>query len=110
MAVTPELRTLGRYEIVAKLGAGGVGEVYRARDSRLKREVALKVLPSHWMSDPERRRRLEQEAREASALNHPNIVTCPMLPDPIVSASSIGSTPYRRRSGRSPCSLPRCTE
>ena len=68
-------RTLGRYEIVSQLGAGGMGEVYRARDTRLKREVALKVLPPKWMADAERKRRFEQEARAASALNHPNIVT-----------------------------------
>ena len=68
-------RTLGRYEILAKLGAGGMGEVYRARDTRLKREVALKVLPSKWTRDIDRKRRFEQEARAASALNHSNIVT-----------------------------------
>src|SRR5436305_1311277 len=65
---------LGPYEIVAPLGAGGMGEVYRARDSRLGREVALKVLPSDVSADPARRARFEQEARAAAALNHPNIV------------------------------------
>jgi Tol biopolymer transport system component len=64
---------LGPYEIVAPLGAGGMGEVYRARDSRLNREVAVKVLPAHYAADPEWRRRLEREARSASALSHPNI-------------------------------------
>ena len=68
-------RTLGRYEVVSRLGQGGMGEVYRARDTRLKREVALKVLPPKWMADAERKRRFEREARAASALNHPNIVT-----------------------------------
>jgi eukaryotic-like serine/threonine-protein kinase len=68
-------RTLGRYEILARLGAGGMGEVYRARDTRLKRDVALKVLPEKWMADAERKLRFEQEAHAASALNHPNIVT-----------------------------------
>ena len=68
-------RTLGRYEVISRLGAGGMGEVYRARDTRLKREVALKVLPHKWLADAERKRRFEQEARAASALNHPNIVT-----------------------------------
>ena len=68
-------RTLGRYEILSRLGAGGMGEVYLARDARLKREVALKVLPHKWLADAERKRRFEQEARAASALNHPNIVT-----------------------------------
>jgi serine/threonine protein kinase/WD40 repeat protein len=66
---------LGPFEILAPLGAGGMGEVYRARDSRLGREVAVKVLSSEFTSDPDRRRRFEQEARSASALNHPNIVT-----------------------------------
>jgi Tol biopolymer transport system component/predicted Ser/Thr protein kinase len=66
---------LGPYEVIALLGAGGMGEVYRARDTRLRREVAIKVLPPELVADEERRRRFLQEARAASALNHPNIVT-----------------------------------
>jgi TolB-like protein/Tfp pilus assembly protein PilF/predicted Ser/Thr protein kinase len=66
---------LGPYEILGPLGAGGMGEVYRARDPRLKREVAIKVLPEAAASDADRLRRLEREARAASALNHPAIVT-----------------------------------
>jgi len=66
---------LGPYEIVAPLGAGGMGEVYRARDERLKRDIAIKVLPASLSTDPDRLRRFEQEAQSASALNHPNIVT-----------------------------------
>jgi serine/threonine protein kinase/Tfp pilus assembly protein PilF len=66
---------LGPYEILGPLGAGGMGEVYRARDPRLKREIAIKVLPEAAASDADRLRRLEREARAASALNHPNIVT-----------------------------------
>ena len=66
-------KRLGPYEIVASLGAGGMGEVYRARDPRLGREVAIKVLPASFSADPDRLRRFEQEARAAGMLNHPNI-------------------------------------
>jgi serine/threonine protein kinase len=65
---------LGPYEILSPLGAGGMGEVYRARDSRLRREVAIKVLSPEFSSDAGRRSRFEQEAHAASALNHPNII------------------------------------
>jgi Tol biopolymer transport system component len=64
---------LGPYEIVSALGAGGMGEVYRAKDPRLSREVAIKVLPASFSQDPDRLRRFEQEARAAGVLNHPNI-------------------------------------
>ncbi|HEV2064058.1 MAG TPA: protein kinase, partial [Thermoanaerobaculia bacterium] len=64
---------LGPYEILAPIGAGGMGEVYRAKDPRLGREVAIKVLPSSMSSDADRLRRFEQEARAAGILNHPNI-------------------------------------
>jgi serine/threonine protein kinase len=64
----------GPYEIVAPLGAGGMGEVYRARDGRLGRDVALKILPEGVANDPSRRAHFEQEARAVAALNHPNIV------------------------------------
>src|ERR1700737_3485845 len=64
---------LGPYEIVTPLGAGGMGEVYRARDTRLDREVAIKVLPSHLSENPEFRTRFEREARTISGLQHPNI-------------------------------------
>jgi serine/threonine-protein kinase len=66
---------LGPYEIISPIGAGGMGEVFEAKDTRLGRTVAIKVLPSHLSSDDERRGRFEREARAASALNHPNITT-----------------------------------
>src|SRR6187397_261554 len=64
---------LGAYDIVGLLGAGGMGEVYRARDTRLKRDVALKILPDSFASDPERLARFQREAEVLAALNHPNI-------------------------------------
>src|SRR6188472_3668580 len=72
MALTPGVR-LGPYEIVSALGAGGMGEVYRARDPRLGRDVAIKVLPPSFSNDADRLRRFEQEARAAGLLNHPNV-------------------------------------
>ncbi|HVR28033.1 MAG TPA: protein kinase [Thermoanaerobaculia bacterium] len=79
MTFAPGAR-LGPYEIVAPLGAGGMGEVYRAKDTRLGREVAIKVLPAEVASDPDRLRRFEQEAKAVSALNHPHIVTLRAFP------------------------------
>ena len=67
--------TLSHYRIVSKIGAGGMGEVYRAHDSRLDREVAIKMLPTDFATDEDRLRRFEQEAKATSALNHPNILT-----------------------------------
>src|SRR5215469_1240799 len=66
---------LGPYEILARLGAGGMGEVYRARDARLHREVAIKVLSASLADDADRLLRFAREAKAASALNHPNIIT-----------------------------------
>jgi eukaryotic-like serine/threonine-protein kinase len=66
---------LGDYEIISLVGSGGMGEVYRARDIKLKRDVAIKVLPAYWSRDPERLQRFELEAQAAAALNHSNIVS-----------------------------------
>ena len=68
-------RTIGNYEILDKLGAGGMGVVWKARDTRLDRLVAIKMLPAEKAADPERKRRFVLEAKAASALNHPNIIT-----------------------------------
>src|SRR5258708_37781375 len=73
MPLTPGAK-IGPYEILAPLGAGGMGEVYRARDARLSRDVAVKVLPASFAENPDRLRRFEQEARATGMLNHPNIL------------------------------------
>src|ERR1700719_3397261 len=74
MAILPGLR-LGPYEILSAIGAGGMGEVYRAKDTRLNRIVAIKVLPAHLADSPELRERFEREARTIASLNHPHICT-----------------------------------
>src|SRR5262249_11985708 len=73
MPLTPGTQ-LGRYQVLAPLGAGGMGEVYRAHDRRLEREVAIKVLPEHLVEDPTALARFEREAKAVAALAHPNIV------------------------------------
>src|SRR5262249_32731755 len=72
MPLAPATR-LGPYEILTPLGVGGMGEVYRARDTRLDRSVAIKVLPDHLSADPVRKQRFEREAKTISSLNHPHI-------------------------------------
>ena len=74
MPLTPGT-TLGPYQITGSLGAGGMGEVYSATDTRLDRTVAIKVLPAELASDPDRRERFEREAKAIAALNHPHICT-----------------------------------
>ncbi len=74
MTLAPQSR-FSHYEILSPLGAGGMGEVWLAKDTRLDRQVALKVLPAEFTQDAERVRRFMQEAKAASALNHPNIIT-----------------------------------
>ena len=92
MSLAPGTR-LGPYEIQAAIGAGGMGEVYRARDTRLDRIVAIKVLPAHLAQDPQFRERFDREARAVAALNHPHICTlydigeCPESPIPSRSSS-----------------------
>src|SRR5215203_1921142 len=80
MPLTPATR-LGTYEIVGPLGVGGMGEVYRARDLRLGRDIALKVLPDDVASSPDRLARFEREARAVASLNHPNIITLHSIED-----------------------------
>src|SRR5919109_703170 len=74
MPLAPGVR-LGAFEVLASLGAGGMGEVYRARDTKLNRDVALKVLPEAFTTDPDRLARFKREAHMLAALNHPNIAT-----------------------------------
>jgi len=74
MTIVPGTR-LGSYEVVAQIGAGGMGEVYRAHDTKLARDVAIKVLPANFVNDPERLSRFQREARMLAALNHANIAT-----------------------------------
>ena len=86
---------LGPYEVQSLLGAGGMGEVYRARDVRLQRDVAIKVLPASLSGDEERLRRFEQEAKSVAALNHPNLLTVfdvGTMPDP--SNAGAAALPY----------------
>jgi serine/threonine protein kinase len=73
MMLAPRTR-LGTYEVIAPLGAGGMGEVYRARDTKLDRDVAIKVLPSHLAENPDALARFEREAKAVAALSHPNIL------------------------------------
>jgi len=85
-------QTLTHYEILGPLGAGGMGEVYRAKDTRLEREVAIKVLPEHFADDEERLRRFEREAKTLASLNLPNVAgprrNIPGRLDPRLAASS----------------------
>jgi Protein kinase domain len=80
---------LGAYEVVASIGAGGMGEVYRARDTRLKRDVAIKVLPDGFATDPDRLARFQREAELLASLNHPNIASIYGLEDGPAEAPAI---------------------
>ena len=93
MSLTPGTR-LGPYEITGPLGEGGMGEVFRARDTRLDRDVAVKVLPPHLSADSESRTRFEREAKTISSLNHPNISRCSMSavrPRPLLKPFGLGN-------------------
>ena len=81
-------RTLAHYRISNAIGAGGMGEVFRASDTRLGRDVALKILPPEMAGDADRLARFQREARAVAALNHPNVVTCTRWKKPRESISS----------------------
>jgi eukaryotic-like serine/threonine-protein kinase len=97
---------IGQYEIVAKLGAGGMGEVYRARDTRLHREVAIKVLPELFALDPERLTRFEREAQLLAALNHPNIAQIYGVEERALVMELVEGEDLAQRISRGPLSIP----
>jgi eukaryotic-like serine/threonine-protein kinase len=101
---------LGPYEIVAQIGAGAMGEVYRARDTRIRRDVAIKILPEHFLSDPVRRARFAQEARAAGALNHPNVVAVYDVGENYIVTELIEGVSLRAFVRRGPVSLTKVLE
>src|SRR5258705_4177468 len=104
---------LGPYEITALIGAGGMGEVYRARDPRLGRDVAIKVLPSAFSADVDRLHRFEQEARAAAALNHPNILAVYDIGTdgaPFIVSELLEGETLRERASSGPVAVRKATE
>ena len=105
---------LSHYRIVSKIGAGGMGEVYKAHDSRLDREVAIKVLPPEMSGDEDRLRRFEQEAKATSALNHPNILTVYDIGEhegsPFIVSELLEGEELRQRLDEGPIALRKVTE
>ena len=89
-------KTLSHYKVLEKIGQGGMGEVYRAEDTSLKREVAIKVLPEQFTKDPQRLARFEREAQLLASLNHPNIAAIPVEQLCAVGAPKRPSTPFAR--------------
>jgi serine/threonine protein kinase/Tol biopolymer transport system component len=113
MALSPGVR-LGHYEVVSALGAGGMGEVYRARDARIERDVAVKVLPAALAENEDRLRRFEQEAQAAGRLNHPNVMTVHDVGRheglPYVVSELLEGETLRARLGGSPLPVRKATE
>ena len=105
---------VSHYRIISKIGAGGMGEVYRAHDSRLDREVAIKLLPPDFASNEDRLRRFEQEAKATSALNHPNILTVYDIGEhegsPFIVAELLEGEELRERLNEGPIPLRKVTE
>ncbi|HSM15080.1 MAG TPA: serine/threonine-protein kinase, partial [Thermoanaerobaculia bacterium] len=105
---------IGPYTLVTPLGAGGMGQVYRARDGRLGRDVALKILPLEFARDPERMRRFLSEAQAASALNHPNILTIHEIGEGAgyhyLATELVEGTTLRQRLASGPLSVPDAVE
>jgi serine/threonine protein kinase len=97
---------VGSYEVSDLLGAGGMGEVYRARDTRLGRDVAIKILPERFASDAERRARFEREAQLLASLNHPNIATDHGLEDRALVMELVEGPTLADRLGRGPLPIP----
>src|SRR4051812_46414926 len=104
MTLAPGTR-IGPYDIVAPLGAGGMGEVYRARDTRLGRDVALKVLPDTFARDPDRVARFAREAQLLAALNHPNIAQIYAFEDGVLSLELVDGPTLADRIAAGPLQL-----